>query len=324
MSHWLYGADGYYSNYKEIGKDGDFYTAVSSSQFFGGSIANEFIKLIESGKFSNSSTICEIGAHKGYLTADIIQFIYTLKPHLLKTLKFAIIEKFEHLRIKQQEYIKTAFGDEVKVDFFESLEKFSSKETLFVANEIFDAFPCELIYKNKIAEVIDNKIEFTKQDDKIIEIAKKYGKDKGEIAVGYQDFAIRMKESSEKFEFITFDYGDLTTRFDFSIRVYQKHQVFPLFEDKLDIEKVFGKTDITFDVDFKHLKDEFESVGIKFVEFKTQMKALIDFGLIDLLEMLKKNTNQKTYSAEMNRAKILIDPSFMGERFKMIRFNYKG
>jgi SAM-dependent MidA family methyltransferase len=254
---------------------------------------------------------------------DIIQFIYTLQPHLLKTLNFAIIEKFEHLREKQKNYIKTSFGDEVQVNFFQSLDDFQAEETLFIANEIFDAFPCELVYKNKIAVVNDFKIEFSKKDEKILETAQKYGKDKGEIAVGYRDFAERMKKSSSKFEFISFDYGDMETRYDFSIRIYKKHQVFPLFENGLDLKSLFGKSDITFDVDFRYLKDEFEKAGVDFVEYKTQMKALIDFGLIELLELLKKNANQKTYSAEMNRAKILIDPAFMGERFKMIRFSKK-
>ena len=40
----------------------------------------------------------EIGAHHGYLLADIIQFIYTLKPQLLETLNFAIVENFKSSR----------------------------------------------------------------------------------------------------------------------------------------------------------------------------------------------------------------------------------
>ncbi len=32
MNEWLYGVDGYYRQFRDIGKDGDFYTAVSSSK----------------------------------------------------------------------------------------------------------------------------------------------------------------------------------------------------------------------------------------------------------------------------------------------------
>ena len=33
FEEWLYGENGYYSNYKQIGKDGDFFTSVSTSSF---------------------------------------------------------------------------------------------------------------------------------------------------------------------------------------------------------------------------------------------------------------------------------------------------
>jgi SAM-dependent MidA family methyltransferase len=319
MMDWLYGDYGYYAHYKEIGKEGDFYTAVSSSQFFGGSIANEILKLIET-KFSKSVTICEIGAHKGYLLADIIQFIYTLKPELLETLSFVIVERFEHLQKKQAEYLRDSFQDKVEVQFVNSLTELHLEEAIFIANEIFDAFPCELYYKGKFGKVEGEEILFSEERPELREVAEKYGKDRGEIAVGYFEFAKEMVESAEKFQFITFDYGDMEARPDFSIRIYHKHKVFPLLEEEVRIQKFFGKSDITYDVNFAHLKDEFEKAGAKFLEYKTQMKALVDFGLIDLLQMLDQNVSKDIYHSELNRVKVLIDPAFMGERFKMMRF----
>ena len=320
MNEWLYGNDGYYAKYREIGKEGDFYTAVSSSQFFGGSIAKEIINLIEKGKFSEKVTICEIGAHKGYLISDVIQFIYTLKPELLETLSFVVIERFERLQEEQRRYFQTAFGDAIQIGILSSLSQFQSEETIFIANELFDAFPCELYYKGKIAVVSNHNIEFIKRDSYIDEVAKKYGKEKGEIAIGYYQFAKEMAESSKKFQFITFDYGDKEPRLDFSIRIYHKHRVYPLFEEGLDISSLFKKSDITYDVDFQFLEDEFRKAGIEMVEYKTQMRALVDFGLIELLELLHSKVSEKVYLSELNRAKILIDPAFMGERFKMMRF----
>jgi SAM-dependent MidA family methyltransferase len=52
FNDWLYGQDGYYSNYKQIGKDGDFFTSVSTSSFFGGSIAKKIIDSIEEWVFT--------------------------------------------------------------------------------------------------------------------------------------------------------------------------------------------------------------------------------------------------------------------------------
>ncbi|OYZ65543.1 MAG: hypothetical protein B7Y17_03325, partial [Sulfuricurvum sp. 24-42-5] len=85
MHEWLYGKNGYYGSYNPIGKKGDFYTAVSTSKFFGGSIAQHIIKRIDEGFLAHDSLICEIGAHHGYLLADIIEFLHTLRPQLLQT-----------------------------------------------------------------------------------------------------------------------------------------------------------------------------------------------------------------------------------------------
>jgi len=55
MNEWLYGEEGYYKNFKAIGKSGDFYTAVSTSSFFGASIANySYTLIIYSMKCYNS------------------------------------------------------------------------------------------------------------------------------------------------------------------------------------------------------------------------------------------------------------------------------
>jgi SAM-dependent MidA family methyltransferase len=95
MHEWLYGNEGYYTKERTIGKEGDFYTAVSTSMFFGGAIAKRLLSTIESGFLSSSCHVVEIGAHKGYLLADMIQFIYTLKPALLSSLKFVIVESIK-------------------------------------------------------------------------------------------------------------------------------------------------------------------------------------------------------------------------------------
>ncbi len=47
MNSWLYEKDGYYAKYKQIGKQGDFFTSVSTSSFFGGAIANKIVSLIK-------------------------------------------------------------------------------------------------------------------------------------------------------------------------------------------------------------------------------------------------------------------------------------
>jgi len=326
FENWLYSEDGYYSSYKDIGKDGDFYTAVSTSSFFGGSIAKRIISTIESGYLPCDTTIVEVGAHHGYLIADIIQFIYTLKPELLETLNFAIVERYEHLRIKQKEYLEESFGDAIKFEHFNCIEDFKKEDAIIVANEIFDAFTCDMVYTTKEDElqqafVKENKIEFVKCEDKrIIDICSKYKITKGEVALGYEDFAKILDKNLNKYEFITFDYGEKYPRNDYSCRIYEKHNVYPIFDEDIELKKLYKNSDITYDVNFSHLIDCFESNNAKCDKYETQLKALVDFGIIELLEMMHNNVDQNTYVKYANQVKTLLEPTGMGDRFKVAIF----
>ena len=320
MNEWLYGEDGYYTTYKQIGKGGDFYTSVSTSKFFGGTIAKHIISLVDDGFLKKDGVVCEIGAHHGYFLADVCEFIYTLRPELLNSLEFVIIERFENLQEFQKNYFKESFGDVVKLTHYKSLDELRCENAFFIANEIFDAFGCELYYKGKIATVKEHKVEFDQTDEWVEQKAKKYHKDRGEIAVGYEEFAKQMAQSAKSFEFMSFDYGEMMARPDFSIRIYEKHNVYPFFDENIDIEKLYAKSDITYDVTFQHVKDAYEEAGVEFVEFKAQMTALVNMGILDLLEMLKEKADEKIYKQELEKVKMLIMPNLLGERFKMIRF----
>ncbi len=325
FNDWLYGDDGYYSNYKTIGKDGDFFTAVSASKLFGGSIAKRIIDTIESGFIDKNTTILEIGAHHGYLMADIIQFIYTLKPELLKTLTFAICERYENLRDKQKQYLNESFGDAINFIHYSSIKDINLDNAIVVANEIFDAFPCELVYtKDDVLEqgfVENDKIIFQPSTNQhLIDICKKHHISKGEVSLEFLDFAKSLSSSIKKFEFITFDYGDEYPRNDFSCRIYSKHKVYPIFEDDLPLSELFKKSDITYDVNFAFLIDCFKQAGAKNIIYETQLKALVRFGIIELLEILLNNTDEANYLREANRVKTLLEPTGMGDRFKVAIF----
>jgi len=320
MTEWLYGENGYYATYKNIGKSGDFYTAVSTSKFFGGTIAKHIISLVDEGFLQEDGVVCEIGAHHGYFLADVCEFIYTLRPKLLSTLEFVIIEKFDDLQVQQKNYFAQSFGDAVSLRHYKSLSELRCENAFFIANEIFDAFACELYFKGKTGRVNGHEVEFDVDNAWVKEKADKYFKDRGEIAVGYEEFALEMAASAKKFEFMTFDYGEMQARPDFSLRIYAKHEVIAFFDEKIKREELFAKSDITYDVTFAHVKDAYEEAGVKFVELKTQMVALIDMGILELLEMLKEHVEDKIYKQELEKVKMLIMPDFLGERFKMLKF----
>jgi len=321
MTEWLYGEDGYYKNFKAIGKSGDFYTAVSTSSFFGASIANYFYGLLKEGKADKNGWLIEIGAHQGYLLCDMIQWLYTCDPTLVKTLKFGIVERQPEVQKVQLAYIKERFGDDITITHFDDIADVEVEYAFVVANEIFDAFPCELIKDEKIAIIHeDHTIEWKGASTSMLEWAKTHRLAQGEIAVGYDLFAKAMAKGIEKCDFVSFDYGEKYVRNDFSIRVYRKHETFPLFDEELILADSYKKDDITYDVNFEHVSESFEKVGFKESAYETQARALIRFGLIEILEEFAKQTTQEKYVREADKIKTLISPTMMGDRFKMIHF----
>ena len=318
MNEWLYGEEGYYKQFKAIGKSGDFYTAVSTSSFFGASIANHFYTLLKESKADRNGWLIEIGAHQGYLLCDMIQWLYTCDPTLIQTLKYGIVERQPEVRKAQLAYIKERFGDDVQITHFNDIEDVKVDYAFVVANEIFDAFPCELLKDEKIAVVHEDKIEWEEAKNEMLVWAKTHHLTQGEIAVGYEDFAKHMGAGIEHCDFVTFDYGEKYVRNDFSIRVYRKHEVFPLFDEELVLADAYKKDDITYDVNFGHVSEAFVNAGFTEEAYETQARALIRFGLIDILEQFSKQAPPARYASEADKIKTLIAPTIMGDRFKMI------
>jgi len=321
MNEWLYGNEGYYKTFKAIGKAGDFYTAVSTSSFFGASIANYFFKLIQEQKADRNGWLIEVGAHQGYLLCDMIQWLYTCDPTLVTTLKFGIVERQPEVQERQLAYIKERFGDDVAITHFNDISEVEVDYAFVVANEIFDAFPCELLKDRKIALVEDYEIIWQEAPSEMLAWADKHLLKQGEIAVGYEAFAKSMSKSIQKCDFVSFDYGEKYVRNDFSIRVYRKHETFPLFDEELVLPESFKKDDITYDVNFGHVLEAFVANGFNEVLYETQARALVRFGIIDILEKFARQTSQENYLREADKIKTLIAPTIMGDKFKMVHFS---
>ncbi len=320
MNEWLYGEEGYYKQFKAIGKSGDFYTAVSASSFFGASIANHFYTLLKEKKADRNGWLIEVGAHQGYLLCDMIQWLYTCDPTLVKTLQFGIVERQPEVRKAQLAYIQERFGDDIRITHFNDISDVQVEYAFVVANEIFDAFPCELLKDEKLAIVKEDIIEWEEAPEQMLTWAKKHHLTQGEVAVGYEAFAKQMASGIKHCDFVTFDYGEKYVRNDFSIRVYRKHETFPLFDEDLLLGESFKKDDITYDVNFGHVSEAFGSEGFEEVDYETQARALIRFGVIDILEQFSKQTTQARYAREADKIKTLISPTMMGDRFKMVHF----
>ncbi len=320
MQEWLYGEQGYYRHFRGIGKEGDFYTAVSTSAFFGATIAEEIWRGIEAGRIPRDAWLIEIGAHRGYLLADMIQWLYTRDPALVETMRFATVERQPEVRRTQRDYFDERFGSGVRLEQFASLDEVRVAYAYFVSNEIFDAFACDLYKEGRRAEVEGEAILWVEAEEELRDFAGRHGLHQGEIASGYEAFAGRVAGAAEALEFVSFDYGERYPRNDFSIRVYRGHRTWPLFDEELRLSEVYQNTDITYDVNFAHVIEAFEAEGMKLRHYETQARALVRMGLIELLEEYARQASQEAYLRQADRIKTLIAPTMMGDRFKLIHF----
>jgi len=320
MREWLYGEGGYYRTFRDIGRGGDFYTAVSTSAFFGAAIADLLRKEIESGRMPREVWLIEIGAHRGYLLADMIQWLYSCDPSLVETMSFATVERHPRIRQVQKEYFAERFGSGVRLEQFASLEEVNLPSAFFVSNEIFDAFPCELYREGQRAEIREHRIRWVEAEKDLKRFAERHRLIRGEIAVGYEAFARRVASAAERLEFVSFDYGERYVRNDFSVRVYRKHETFPLFDRELVLSEAYGESDITYDVNFAHVIEAFEEAGMSLEKYETQARALVRFGIIDILEQYAAEASRSQYLRQADRIKTLLAPTIMGDRFKMVHF----
>lgn len=291
---WLH--ESYYKNAVNIGKNGDFFTAVSVGNLFGTLLAKHFLNLIDKKILQPPLELVEIGANEGYLSRDFLAALLELRPEIFSQISFFIIEPHEKLRTLQK---KTLEG--VEFSHKNSLKECHFKNAFFFCNELFDSFACELIDHDKMAFVENFKLIFKNMDENLITKCKTLNLTKSELSLELENFFKDLDQACERFIFAGFDYGTFNAQ-NFSLRIYQKHEVFSPFE--VSLKDFFGKSDLTYNVNFTHLQKLIKEYDFKPLTFKKQSLALMDFGFEDLLEYTK-NKNIKTYESFLSQAKIL-------------------
>lgn len=297
--------------YEGIPLGRDFYTAVGTSRFFGGAIAKYILQNLESGVISLPLNIIDLGANNANLINDIRIFLETLGLGVAENCKFIAVESslINESTVEQNIFFYKNIAELKNANILQNCHN------IFIANEFFDALPCEIINNNKMAFVENNRLIFKKHNDKkLLEISEKFKINKGEISLSYDEICNEIKNL--KFIFIVFDYGDILPRNDFSVRIFYKHKV-QNFMDIVgnyaqNLSLLFGKCDITYSVPFFLLNMAFERIGAKKILSKRQDLALVeDFGILDLLQNFYNSlqnmpSNHSLYLHESNKIKSLL------------------
>ena len=326
---------GYYTSPKvKIGGYGDFYTASELDKAFGELLARQFIQIYNEKVKERPFQIVEIGAGKGYLAYDILNYLRNSNPEVFKNTRYIIIEKSPYHIDIQKEILK----DFENVEWIQDIIDFEDESIngVIFSNELFDSFPVHLIRKinGKIYEVFIT----VDDDDNVKEVLKDANEDiiryidelnikilegmQTEINLDAKDYIQKIGKKLNKGYVITIDYGYPSVelykpyRMRGTLLCYHKHKYSENFYENV------GLQDITSHVNFSALKYYGRLSGLEFLGFTDQAHFLTNLGLLDILNELQQKDDYESYE-RINRLKSLVLPKGMGEKFKVL-IQYKN
>jgi len=319
---------GYYSGgAQKFGQAGDFVTAPEISPLFAQTIARQYAQLEATQMLTSSQfNILELGAGTGKLSADLLLELQQLNQ-LPK--QYFILEVSDHLRQVQQETLQKKLSQ----DIFQSvvwLDKLPESFTgLMLANEVLDAIPVHLVYKNNnvlYERGVTFGSDFTWQDKAL---------DNKEIAQEAHGYCLpdqyltefcpaaaglvnSLASSLEQGAILMLDYG-------FSAREYyhpQRNQGtlmchYQHYAHSNPLINI-GLQDITAHVNFTQIAHAGEARGISLAGYTTQARFLMNCGILDIMSQHSPDSPQFMQLAAA--AQKLLSPAEMGDLFKVIAF----
>jgi NADH dehydrogenase [ubiquinone] 1 alpha subcomplex assembly factor 7 len=325
----------YYRSRNPLGIEGDFITSPEISQIFGELIgiwcADYWIKL---GK-PNDINIVELGPGRGLLMKDLLRATKNI-PNFHDSISIELIEISENLKEIQQNALQ---GYKTNIKWLEATHEISSKPTIFIANEFFDALPIRQFVKEKtlwyertvVCDPLSGILHFSRLPI-AIELSKQLDFEHPKA----QDGAVveESLESIENFRLLAdhlkqyggaaliIDYGyDIMPKkrsqfqYNPTLQALKNHKYQPIIE-------TLGEADLTAHVNFHDLKMVAEVRNLNIFGTITQAQFLNNMGISLRLEMLKKNADILDKEILDKQVDRLINPEKMGQLFKVLIITY--
>jgi len=261
----------------------------------------------------------ELGPGNGDFSFVLIK---TLKnfPEIFKSVNVFLYEKSANLiKVQKKRLISN------KVSWIKDLKNLKNGPIIFFGNEFLDALPI------KQFKQVDNKIyekHVQKKQNKIKFIYKKASKSQikklkkfklinknGIIEYpeyGFKEFDLICKKvNKQNGGLLLIDYGYKQENNLNTLQSVYKHKY-------NDIRKNIGNADITYLVNFELYKRFFISKNLHVENIISQSQFLQKMGIKERFSILSDNMNEKNKSNLYKRIQRLINPSMMGESFKVI------
>ncbi|BDR27345.1 SAM-dependent methyltransferase [Helicobacter suis] len=317
MQEWLYGENGYY-RHALIGMQGDFYTAVNSSAFFGGTLAFYLLSLLENGWLSLPLSVVEIGAGEGLLLSDVVGFLKDLSQGVLEHIRFISVEPLDRLvNLQKEKLAKRGVDLECRCDRAQpSIRalRLGEIDVLIGINLLREGL--DLPEVSLVAILDADKEGFLRSNMALIQTMGRAARHIHGRVIFYADKITPSMQEAKKWIMVSFDYGQYGSYGGISLRRGVNR---PLEAELKEIElskpskKNLNKMP---KVDFKLLETLFLAQGAHTLFYGTQSTTLLKMGLASLLELFHASAPFTTYQRESIKARALINPEGFGERFK--------
>ena len=311
---------GYYMKKNPFGKDGDFITAPNISILFSEMLAIWCIAFWEHLGYPKKINIIELGAGNGEMMYQMIK-VFERFNKFRESSNYFILEKSQFLKKIQKKKLNSH-----KITWLNSINKLKNGPNIFLANEFFDALPIKQFikknnkwYEKSIKKNNINKFEFVNVITNIKDLEKKIkiNLSKNQKIIEFSpltyDYLNIISKKINIFQggLLIVDYGYLKKKMRDSLQSVYKHN----FNNVLDN---FGKSDITYNLNFFLLKKIVKKLNLKVVGLTSQRNFLTKLGILDRAEILAKNLQFSKKADIYYRIKRLIDRNFMGELFKVM------
>ncbi len=304
----------YVSPEEKFSSKGDFFTAPELDRVFGESIANFLYHRL---KEFESPVILELGAGRGLLARDILNYYGKEDPDLLKRLRYLIYEISPAL-IEVQREVLSGFDNVLWV------EEFPQIEGVVLSNEFYDALPVHVVKEGKELYVSDEgeEVWLSLENERVKEFLKRMGYEdlsqRVEVCIDCVDMLERVARALTKGYHLLIDYGytsEELPRFpEGTVVGYKKHSL------RGDIYRE-GGMDLSAQVNFSALMEYGKDFGLRTVLFDSQRNFLASIPHF-LTELETLSFDESPESVErLSRLKTMLIS--MGDRFKVL-FQSKG
>lgn len=152
---------GYYEQDRPVtGKNGDYYTSVSTGFTFGWILAYLISEIHKAEPRLCNFSVIEVGAHNGQLAKDILSALRQIDPELSECIRYVIAEPSDKRKKLQQAVLSDFSG---KVNWLKNIEecKDDSISGLILSNELLDSMPvCRMTWNKKHKNWVHQGVSF--------------------------------------------------------------------------------------------------------------------------------------------------------------------